>query len=68
MPLVDAADAEFDPAKREKILHELMAKMRDDAPALFLFEQQDLNAYGKRVRGFKNVNRIFNYHEMTLVN
>jgi len=68
MPLVEAADSEFDPAKREKILHELMAKMQADAPAIFLFEQQDLNAYGKRIRGFKNVNRVFNYHEMTLVN
>ncbi|MSO65831.1 MAG: ABC transporter substrate-binding protein [Alphaproteobacteria bacterium] len=68
MPLVDAADSEFDPAKREKILHNLMARLREDAPALFLFEQQDLNAYGKRVRGFKNVNRVLNYHEMTLEN
>ncbi|MBM3505011.1 MAG: hypothetical protein FJX65_14195 [Alphaproteobacteria bacterium] len=68
MPLADAADAEFDLAKREKLLHELMEKMRDDVPAIFLFEQKEVNAYGKRVRGFKNVNRFLNYHEMTLAN
>ena len=68
MPLVDAADAEFDLQKRDKMLHELMAKMRDDVPAIFLFEQQEVNAYAKRVRGFKNVNRTPNYHEVTLAN
>lgn len=68
MPLIEASDAEFDPAKREKILQELMVKMTEDVPALFLFELQDINAVGKRVRGFKNVNRVFTYHDVTLVN
>ncbi|MSO64417.1 MAG: ABC transporter substrate-binding protein [Alphaproteobacteria bacterium] len=68
MPLIDQIDAGFDVEKRRKMLQQLMVEMREDAPALFLFEQRDLNAYGKRVRGFKNVNRIFSYHEMTRVN
>ena len=68
MPLINASDAEFDPARREKILQELMVKMTEDVPALFLFELQDINAYGRRVRGFKNINRVFNYHEVTLAN
>ena len=45
-----------------------MVKMTEDVPALFLFELRDINAYGKRVGGFKNVNRVFNYHEVTLAN
>ena len=68
MPLIDAIDSEFDSDKRRAMLHDLMAKMRDDAPAIFLFEQQDLNGIGKRVKGFKNTTRIFNYHELTLAN
>jgi peptide/nickel transport system substrate-binding protein len=68
MPLIDAADAEFDLAKREKMLQDVMEKMRDDVPAIFLFEQKEVNAYGKRVRGFKNPNRFMNFQEMTLAN
>ena len=68
MTLVEAADAEFDPAKRKVILSEMLVKLTEDAPAIFLFEQKDLNAYGTRVRGFRNINRNLNYHEITLVN
>ena len=68
MALVEAADSEFDPAKRKAILHEMLVKLTEDAPAIFIFEQKDLNAYGKRVRGFRNINRNLNYHEITLVN
>ena len=68
MPLLDAIDAEFDVAKRRAMLHDLMARMREDAPALMLFEQVDFFGVGKRVRDFKSVNRIFNFHEITLAN
>lgn len=68
MPLVDAIDSEFDSDKRKALLQDLMVQMREDAPAIFIFEQKDLNGLGKRVKGFRNVTRIFNYHEMTLAN
>lgn len=68
MPLIDAADAEFDMDKRRELLHELAAKLREDAPAIFLFEQKELNAYSKRVRGFKNVNRIVRYENISFAN
>ena len=68
MPLLDASDREFDVEKRRKILYELMEKMREDSPALMLFEQVDFFGVGKRVRGFQSVNRIFNFHEVTLAN
>ena len=68
MPLIDAADAEFDIDKRRGMLHELAAKLREDAPAIFIFEQQELNAYGARVKGFKNINRIVRYENISLAN
>lgn len=68
MPLIDAADSEFDVDKRRALLHELAAKLREDAPAIFIFEQKELNAYSKRVRGFKNVNRIVRYENISFAN
>ena len=66
MKLVEEADAEFDVEKRRKMLNELMAKMRDDAPGLMLFDQVDFVGLAKRVQGFKAVNRQFNYHDVSL--
>lgn len=68
MPLIEAIDSEFDVGKRKAMLFDLMAQMTEEASALFVFEQKDLNGVAKRVRGFKNTNRIFNYHELTLAN
>lgn len=68
MPLLDTLDAEFDVEKRRAMLNDLMAKMREDSPALMLFEQVDFTGVAKRVRGFQSVNRIFNFHEVTLAN
>ena len=68
MPLIYAADAEFDMEKRRDMLYELAAKLREDAPAIFIFEQQELNAYGGRLRGFNNVNRIVRYERITFAN
>ncbi len=68
MALHDAADVEFDVEKRRKILQELMAKMREDASVIFLYEQVDLVGLTRRVQGFRSVNRNFQYHEMSLAN
>ena len=66
--LLAAEPGGFDVEKRRKLLHRLATELREDASLIMLVELKDLNAYGKRVRGFKNVNRVFNYHEMTLAN
>jgi len=68
MPILDAVDGEFDVEKRRKLLHQVMAMMREDSPALMLFEQVDFTGVAKRVQGFKSVNRIFNFHELALSN
>ena len=68
MPLHDAADQEFELEKRRKILQQVMAMMREDAPVIFLFERVDLFGLTKRVLGFRSVNRNFQNHEMTLAN
>ena len=66
MPLLDAIDAEFNVDKRKTMLNELMAKMREDAPGIMLFDQVDFVGLAKRVNGFKAVNRVFNYHDVTV--
>jgi peptide/nickel transport system substrate-binding protein len=68
MPILDQVDAEFDANKRKAILQQIMAMMREDSPALMLFEQVDFVGLARRVQGFKSVNRIFNFHEMSLTN
>lgn len=66
MPLADRIDAEFDVNRRKELLHQLMSELRDEAPVVYLFELKDFNAHSKRVKGFRNVNRKIQFHEMTL--
>ncbi len=63
--LLDAADAEFDQAKRTKILQELLALNSENAPMVFMVELRDLTALNKRVQGFKNEIQRWNVHEVT---
>jgi peptide/nickel transport system substrate-binding protein len=44
---------EFDREKRQKILHEFMATMREEAPMLFLFQSPLLYGINPRVQGFQ---------------
>lgn len=43
----------FDPKERQAILQELMAVIREEAPAIFLFQSPDIFAYRPRVVGFE---------------
>jgi peptide/nickel transport system substrate-binding protein len=42
--------AEFEPAKRLQILKEIQALARDDAPWIYLYDQQDVYGVAKRVQ------------------
>ena len=68
MPLVEQVNTEFDSAKRKALLHQLMRWYHEEAPAIYLFDQVEMNGIAARVKNFKNINRAFNYHEMTLAN
>ena len=65
-PLVRAASAEFDPEKRRKILQDLLAMNRENAPLIFMAEQQNSMGYNPKVKNFKNEVFLLNYHEMRI--
>lgn len=66
MKLFDAAQVEFDPAKREKLLQDLLAVNRDNAPIIYLVEGTESMAYDPKITGFKQTNLVVNYHELKL--
>jgi len=66
LPLQAEASTEFDADKRAVILSELGAVVHDNPPSLLLVEQIDLNATAKNVNGYRNDNRVIDYHEMTV--
>ena len=63
--LLNAADAEFDPVKRTKILQDLLALNSENAAMIYMVELRDLTGLNKRVQGFKNEIQRWNYHEVT---
>jgi peptide/nickel transport system substrate-binding protein len=50
--LIDQARGEPDRAKREALYHEITARLVDDAPAVFLYDQTDVYGVSKRVKGW----------------
>ncbi len=66
MKLFNATQVEFDSAKREKLLQELLTVNAKNAPILFLVEGTESMAYDPKITGFKQVNLVINYHELKL--
>lgn len=67
MPLIEAAQQEFDPKRRLKLLQEIMRVYHEDAVMLYVAETVNVDGLSKRVRGYEPVNRIINYHQIRLV-
>ena len=65
-PLIEAQAREFDPDKRLAILQELMKRSNEEAMALFLFEGFDITGVAKRVKGYKNWNKVIHYENMSI--
>ncbi len=63
--MFDAANNEFDPDKRKKILQDLIALQYEEASNLYLIAYNNLHAYHPNVQGFRNVNQVIMYHEMS---
>ncbi|MBM3503598.1 MAG: hypothetical protein FJX65_06955 [Alphaproteobacteria bacterium] len=66
--LLAAQEKEMDPAKRRALLQELMKRSSEEALALYTFEGLDVTGISKRVRGYKNWNKVIHYESMTLEN
>lgn len=65
-PLIEAARREFDPDKRIAILRDIMRAYHETAPTLYLYESVYFDGLSRRVRNFEPMNRIINYHELSL--
>lgn len=50
--LIARERAEFDPTKRLRVLQDLAAQVREEAPLLFLYQAVDVYGVAKRVKGF----------------
>jgi peptide/nickel transport system substrate-binding protein len=64
--LVAAQAKEMDRNKRQAILQELMQKSNEEALALYLFEGFDITGVSKRVKGYKNWNKVIHYEAMSV--
>ena len=65
-PLIKAQEKEMDSAKRLAILQELMQRQHDEAMALPLYDGFDITGVAKRVKGYKNWNKIIHYEAMSV--
>jgi peptide/nickel transport system substrate-binding protein len=68
MPPIDAANQEFDPAKREQLVAQVMRHYHDQAPAIFLHEIRQYDGVSAKVRNYEPVNMVINYHAIDLAN
>ena len=65
-PTIDAANSEFDPAKRRVLLKKIAQTYHDEAASLFLFDSVDLDAVKSYVKDYKPVNRLINWKDVRL--
>lgn len=63
---IEAANAEFDPAKRSAELRKIALAYHDAAPQIFLFEQYELDATTAKVKGFRNQNWLISWADIEL--
>ena len=65
---MDAANQEFDPAKRAQLVARIMRHYHDQAPSIFLHEVRQYDGVGPKLRHYNPLNMIINYHELDLAN
>jgi len=65
-PTIKAANEEFDANKRRQLLFQIAKYYHEQAPAIFLHEEVQVDAIKNRVRNYNPVNRVVNWHEITV--
>ena len=65
-PTIAAANQEFDPKKRSKLLREIAQYYHDNAPGIFLHEEVQVDGVKDRVKNYNPVNRVINWHEIEI--
>ena len=66
MPLIEAAQIEFDPARNLSLRHDIMAFYRNDWAALFMYQAPRFAALAPGVSGLTVVNNVVSYDTITL--
>jgi peptide/nickel transport system substrate-binding protein len=67
-PEIEAALGEFDLARRTAIVRRLLKRIHDDPPMLFMHETVMLDGVHRRVRNYRPLNLIVNYHQIDIEN
>lgn len=65
---IQAANQEFDPAKRGVLLRKIAKFYHDVAPGVFLHEPVLVDAVKDRVKNYNPVNYVINWHEVEVTN
>jgi len=65
-PTIKAANEEFDPAKRLDMLKKINRFYHDNAPAIFLYEDAQIDAVKKRVQNYRPENRYIFWHDISV--
>ncbi|MBM3515630.1 MAG: ABC transporter substrate-binding protein, partial [Alphaproteobacteria bacterium] len=63
---VEDAGAAFDLDARERLTRSLVRDVRDDAPAIWLFEEAALDGVAKHVRNYRAAYAFVNYEELEM--
>jgi peptide/nickel transport system substrate-binding protein len=63
---IKQAYAAFDPAERERLTQALVRDIRDDAPALWLYDDVTFDGVAARVKNYKPVFSTINYEALEL--
>ena len=61
---IEEAGAAFDLAERERLTRALVRDVREDAPAIWLFEETPLDGVGPRVRNYEAAYSYVNYESL----
>ncbi len=65
-PTIKMVNEEFDPAKRAAGLRKVAQYYHENAPAVWLFEQVELDAVAAKVKNYRNENWIISFTDMEL--
>jgi peptide/nickel transport system substrate-binding protein len=65
-PTIDAANSEFDPAKRAKLMRQVVQHYHDEALISYMFERSTIDGLSPKVKNYQMFNRSINWHELEL--
>jgi peptide/nickel transport system substrate-binding protein len=65
-PTIDAANTEFDPAKRAELVRKVVKHYHDEALISYMYERTVIDGLASNVKNYRLFNRAINWHEIEL--